>query len=43
MFNIFEDQNDPMTEEVKINFMLDKIQYPRIEDNLEALKSSVMT
>ena len=43
MFNIFEQQKEPMTEEAKVRFLLKKIQHPQLEAVVESLKTRMTT
>ena len=43
MFNIFEQQKEPMTEEAKVRFLLKKVQHPQLEAVVESLKSRMTT
>ena len=37
MFNLFEEENDPMTEAAKLRFLLDKVNHPQLESDVSAL------
>ena len=37
MFNLFEEQNEPMTEASKLRFLLDKLNLPQLESDISAL------
>ena len=39
MFNIFEQQKEPMTEEAKVRFLLQKCLHPQLENAVETLRS----
>ena len=43
MFNIFEQQKEPMTEEAKVRFLLKKVQHPQLEAVVESLKTRMTT
>ena len=43
MFNIFEQQNEPWTEEMKVRFFLKKVQHPQLEAVVESLKTRFST
>ena len=43
MFNIFEQQGEPMTDEAKIRFFLKKIQHPSLQATVESLKTRMTT
>ena len=43
MFNIFEQQKEPMSEEAKVRFLLKKIQHPQLEAVVESLKTRMTT
>ena len=38
MFNLFEEENEPMTEAAKLRFLLDKVNHPHIESDVSALQ-----
>ena len=39
MFNIFEQQGEPMTEEAKVRFILKKVQHPQLANSVETMRS----
>ena len=39
MFNIFEQQGEPMTEEAKVRFILRKVQHPQLANPVETMRS----
>ena len=38
MFNLFEEENEPMTEAAKLRFLLDKVNHPQLESDVSALR-----
>ena len=38
MFNLLEEENDPMTEAAKLRFLLDKVNHPQIESDISSLR-----
>ena len=38
MFNLFEEENEPMTEAAKLPFLFDKVDHPQLESNVSALR-----
>ena len=38
MFNLFEEENDPMTEAAKLRFLLDKVDHPRLKSDVSAMR-----
>ena len=43
MFNIFENNNNPMIEEAKIRFLLNKVNHPHIANTVELLREKITT
>ena len=43
MFNIFEQQKEPMTEEAKVRFLLKKVLHPQLSETVEALRTRLST
>ena len=43
MFNIFEQQKEPMTEEAKVRFLLKKVLHPQLSATVEALRTRLST
>ena len=43
MFNIFEQQNEPMEEEAKIRFLFKKIQHAGLQSAIEAMRARITT
>ena len=39
MFNIFEQQGEPMTKEAKVQFILRKVQHPQLANPVETMRS----
>ena len=37
MFNLFEEEGEPMTEAAKLRFLLDKVNHSQLESNVSAL------
>ena len=38
MFNLFEEDNEPMTEATKLRFLLDKVNHPHLESDVSDLR-----
>ena len=38
MFNLFKEENEPMTEASKLRFLLDKVNHPQLENDRSALR-----
>ena len=38
MFNLFEEEDEPLTESVKFRFLMEKVQNPQLEADISALK-----
>ena len=38
MFNLFEEENEPMTEAAKLRFLLDKVNHPQLKSDVSALR-----
>ena len=38
MFNLFEEENEPITEAAKLHFLLDKVNHPHLESDVSALR-----
>ena len=38
MFNLFEEENEPMTEAAKLRFILDKVNHPQLESDVSDLR-----
>ena len=38
MFNLFEEESEPMTEAAKLRFLLDKVNHPQLESDISALR-----
>ena len=38
MFNLFEEENEPMTEAAKLRFILDKVNHSQLESDVSALR-----
>ena len=43
MFNVFDNQNNMMIEEAKIQFLLKKVNHPKIANTMEELISRITT
>ena len=43
MFNIFEQQNEPMEEEAKVRFLFKKIQHAGLQSAIEAMRARITT
>lgn len=43
MFNIFEQQEEPMAEEAKVRFILKKVQHPQLANAVETMRSKLAT
>ena len=38
MFNLFEEENEPMTEAAKLRFLLEKVNHPQLKSDVSALR-----
>ena len=38
MFNLFEEENEPMTEAAKLRFLLDRVNHPQLKSDVSALR-----
>ena len=38
MFNLFEEESEPMTEAAKLRFLFDKVNHPQLESDISALR-----
>ena len=38
IFNLFEEESEPMTEATTLRFLLDKVNYPQLESDIRALR-----
>jgi len=36
MFNLFEEEDEPLTESAKFRFLMEKVQNPQLESNISA-------